>query len=114
MTRKEFDKLVREALRSLPKRFRDKLENIDVCVEEGSDDRDTLGLYEGVPLNERTHEYGMGLVMPDKITLFKRAIEDECRRTKKDPREEIRDTVRHEIAHHFGMTDEELERGDVY
>ncbi len=112
MTRKEFEKLVLEALQSLPKRFRDRLENIDVVVEEGSGDEDLLGLYEGVPLGERTGAYSMAL--PDKITLFKRALEVECEENGTDLKEEIRCTVEHEIAHHFGMSDEALEEGGIY
>lgn len=111
MNSSAFERLVREAVRDLPKRFRERLANVDVVVEEGDEDGD-LGLYEGVPLSERGQDYS--LVLPDKITLYRRAIEAECRETGADVRDEIRDTIRHEIAHHFGMTDDELEEGGIY
>ena len=66
-----------------------------------------FGLYEGVPLTERTSDYG--LVLPDKITIFQEPLEDAF----SDDAElvaEVRTTVIHELAHHFGISDEELER----
>ncbi|MEI8344910.1 MAG: metallopeptidase family protein [Candidatus Omnitrophota bacterium] len=78
MTRKEFEVLVRKALRSLPKAFKDKLSNVGIVIEDGrAAEKDLLGLYEGVPLAERTHSYNMA--MPDKITLFKRNLEAEAK-----------------------------------
>ena len=112
MTCEEFEKSVRKALRSLPKRFKDKLQNVDFVIEESSRRKHLLGLYEGVPLNERTQGYGM--VLPDKITLFKRNIEAESEASGTSLVDEIRHTVEHEIAHHFGMTDEELENRKIY
>lgn len=123
MTREEFEKLVRSALLELPKEFKDKLQNVDVVIEEdidmdmvkklglGARGR-LLGLYEGVPLKNRTHYYGM--VLPDKITLFKQNIESACRASGKDIREEIRHVIQHEIAHHFGISDKRLEDLDIY
>ena len=117
MDRKEFEKLVRRALKELPKQFRDKLDNIDIVIED-SPDMDTahklrlgtsghlLGLYQGVPLKDRTHYYGM--VMPDKITLYKANIERSCEIENKDIYEEVKHVIQHEIAHHFGITDKRL------
>ncbi len=65
-----------------------------------------LGLYEGIPLTERTHGYGF--VMPDKITIFQRPIESICRNDTQVV-VEIKRVVRHEIAHHFGIDDDRLE-----
>ena len=66
-----------------------------------------LGLYEGVPLTERTSNYG--LVVPDKITIFQKSIEEACPNgSEKEIKEEIRKTVIHEIAHHFGIDDQRL------
>ena len=88
MTRNEFEALVKDALEELPKEFKDKLQNVDVVIEEEFD-MDTvktlglgakgrfLGLYQGVPLKDRTHYYG--IVMPDKITLYKQNIELACK-----------------------------------
>ena len=113
MTRKEFEALVRKALRSLPKVFKDKLSNVGIVIEGGRGaSRDLLGLYEGVPLADRSHSYNMA--MPDKITLFKRNLEAEARSNGTLLVEEIRLTIEHEIAHHFGITDERLRREKIY
>jgi len=123
MTREEFEKLVRDVLEELPKEFKDKLQNVDVVIEEGVDMDAVkklglgargrlLGLYQGVPLKERSHYYGM--VLPDKITLFKQNIESTCRASGADIREEVRHVIQHEIAHHFGISDKRLEGLDIY
>jgi predicted Zn-dependent protease with MMP-like domain len=65
-----------------------------------------LGLYEGVPLKDRSSDYGM--VLPDKITIFQEPLERSCRGEAELERE-VRNTVLHELAHHFGTSDEELE-----
>jgi predicted Zn-dependent protease with MMP-like domain len=64
-----------------------------------------LGLYEGIPLTER---YGYDMVLPDKITLFQKSIESICS-TNEEVMREIRDTITHEVAHHFGYDDPSLE-----
>ena len=123
MTREEFEKLVHDALIDLPKEFKDKLENVDVVIEEGVDmdmvkqlglgaKGRLLGLYQGVPLKDRTHYYGM--VMPDKITLYKQNIERSCEAGGLDIREEIRHVIQHEIAHHFGISDKRLTDLGIY
>ena len=123
MTREEFEKLVHDALIDLPKEFKDKLENVDVVIEEGVDmdmvkqlglgaKGRLLGLYQGVPLKDRTHYYGM--VMPDKITLYKQNIEHSCEAGGLDIREEIRHVIQHEIAHHFGISDKRLKDLGIY
>ena len=123
MTREEFEKLVHDALIDLPKEFKDKLENVDVVIEEGVDmdmvkqlglgaKGRLLGLYQGVPLKDRTHYYGM--VMPDKITLYKQNIERSCEAAGLDIREEIRHVIQHEIAHHFGISDKRLRDLGIY
>lgn len=113
MTRREFEEVVKEALDALPEEFRRRLRNIEVIVQESPSPRQSrrrrgglLGLYEGVPYGERGSGYSGAL--PDRITLFKRAIERECR-----AREEIvrciQETVLHEVGHFFGFTDDQLE-----
>ena len=115
--RARFEALVAEALDGLPDDILALLDNVAVVVAEeptadqlrdvGSLDAGEmlLGLYEGVPLTHRTSAYG--LVLPDKITLFQRALEsvspDEA-----TLREEVQFTVVHELAHHFGISDERL------
>ena len=104
------------ALERLPREFRDFLENVDIVVDDvpSTEQRrkagrrlSLLGLYEGVPLTVRGVHYQM--VVPDKITLFQKNIEDACPMPENIPAQ-IEEVVRHEIAHHFGMTDEELKR----
>ena len=123
MTREEFEKIVHDALIDLPREFKDKLENVDVVIEEcidmnmvkrlglGAKGR-LLGLYQGVPLKDRTHYYGM--VMPDKITLYKQNIERSCEAGGLDIREEIKHVIQHEIAHHFGISDNRLKDLGIY
>lgn len=118
MERRRFQRLVRSALADLPSPFSEWLANVDVVVERrprrhqlrgaGLDPDETLlGLYEGVPVTERGSEYG--LVLPDKITIFQEPLEREFRR-EEELVQEVRRTVLHELAHHFGISDEELER----
>ena len=104
-----FEALVREALDELPEYVRAHLENVAVVVEERAPGQDLLGLYEGINRLERGSGYH--LVTPDRITLFWKPILEECGSA--DPtaiREEVRKTIVHEVAHHFGIDDAELER----
>ena len=94
-----------DALDSLPPELGRLMDNVWVTVEDATR-RPLLGLYEGIPLTER-EAYG-GLAMPDRITIFRSNICDSC-----DTEEEVvamvRDTVIHEVAHHFGIDDERLD-----
>jgi predicted Zn-dependent protease with MMP-like domain len=116
ISRKEFERLVERALRTLPRRFRARLENIAVVVEDWADDDtldemgieppDTLyGLYRGTDLTRRDTTYGG--VLPDVITIYQGPIEEDCDSI---PEMEalVRDTVVHEVGHYFGLDDEEL------
>ena len=116
MDRERFEQLVARAVEGLPEEFRERLENIDIVVEEqptpvqradlGLGRGDTLlGLYEGVPLTSRGARYGM--VVPDKITIFQKPIEASCR-SDAEVTAEIRSVVKHEIAHHFGISDDRM------
>jgi len=117
MRRAAFRRLVTEALEGLPAEFLEKMDNIEVVVEglptpdqedsAGGDPEEGLlmGLYEGIPLTERTSSYGG--VLPDRISLFQENIEAVCE-TPEEIIEEIRTTVLHEIAHHFGIDDDRL------
>lgn len=78
----------------------------DQLIGSGLDEDELLlGLYEGIPLTER---YGYDMVLPDKITLFQKAIESICS-TDEEIMREIRDTITHEVAHHFGYDDPSLD-----
>jgi len=116
MDRERFEWLVAEVVDSLPDEFRNKLENIDVVVQDeptptqlaevGLKRGETLlGLYQGVPLTKRSRHYGM--VVPDKITIFQRPIETKCKNDT-EVKAEIKRVVQHEIAHHFGIGDARL------
>ncbi len=119
LKRARFARLVRNALDEMPAEFVERMRNIEVVVEEEpseeqrpKDGAELLGLYEGVPLTGR----GAGEpYLPDRISIFRGPIE----RMTASPRGQakiVRDTVVHEIAHHFGISDErlrELGRGDA-
>ena len=122
MERKEFEELARKAFDRLPEVFKDKLENVDLTIEDEPDMETVktsglggwgrlLGLYQGVPLKERTHYYGM--VMPDKITLYKANIEKSCN-SKDEVLAQIQHVIEHEIAHHFGISDKRLKDIGAY
>lgn len=118
MNREKFSTMIAAALDDIPEEFQPYLANVEVVIEDepspellrGLDldpRHDTLfGLYEGTPVTERgDHASGM---LPDRIVLFYRPLIHECR-TPRALRREIRDTVIHEIAHHFGLDDTEIE-----
>ena len=118
----EFDNLVAEALDLLPLYFQEKMENVEVLVKTwpsrdelrraGVPSNHTLlGLYSGIPLTERTHAYG--LVLPDTITLYQGPIE-EAAGSRKEIVHVVRHTVIHEIAHHFGISDDRLRELGAY
>lgn len=106
-SRKRFERLVAEAIDSLPAWVLERLENVDVVIEEEppDDDPDLLGLYEGIPLTERGTDYAG--VLPDRIVLFRRTIEAEAE-DDEDLERIVADTVVHEVAHFFGISDERL------
>ena len=103
-----FEELVAEAVASLPDWVQERLENVEVIVEDDppEDEPQLLGLYEGVPLTERGLDY-FG-VLPDRVILFRATIEDEAGDDPEELKRVIRDTVIHEMAHFFGISDERL------
>ena len=122
METEQFEELVAQVVSDLPEFFQDRLDNVDVIVEEFPDRHtmrlarvrspyDLLGFYHGVPLTERTTNYG--LVAPDKISIYRRPIEIQCR-SDEELREMIRRVVLHEIAHHFGISDNRLREIGAY
>lgn len=114
----EFEDLVVAALDSLPADLLELMENVDVTIElwptraqldrVGIDRGTLLGLYEGIPLTER-HSSSYNLVMPDKITIFQRPIERMCS-SHAEVVNQVRTTVVHEVAHHFGLGEEILRK----
>ena len=95
-----------DALDASPRPSGRQMDNVWVVVEERSRGDDLLGLYEGVPLTER-EAYG-GMVLPDRITIYRRPICEMCE-TEDEVVETVRDTVIHEVAHHFGIDDDRLD-----
>lgn len=117
MQRRAFRHLVAEALDELPERFQRLLDNLAVVVEDapsrevledlGVGPHDTLlGLYQGVPLPERGASYGN--VLPDRITIFQRPIEA-LYGTRREIKDAVQETVRHEVGHYFGLDDAQLD-----
>ena len=109
----DFEQCVQDALDSLPAELRGFMSNVAVVVEEEPPGgRPLLGLYQGVPLTRRHSSYGA--VLPDKISIYRGPLE---RHYGADPErliQEIRRVVLHEVAHHFGISDERLREMDRY
>jgi predicted Zn-dependent protease with MMP-like domain len=109
-----FEELVSEAVDGLPDWVHERLDNVEVLIEEHPPpgQRNLLGLYEGVPLTKRTSSGYFG-VLPDRITLFRSNIE-RISRDEDDLRDNVRHTVEHEVAHFFGISDDRLREIDRY
>ncbi len=118
LDRARFARLVRRAVMDLPAEFGQRMRNVEIVVDDEPDPgyvrdgRELLGLYEGVPLTERAYAEPY---LPDRISIYRGPIQ----RMSSSPRRQaqiVRDTVMHEIAHHFGISDarlSELGRGDA-
>jgi predicted Zn-dependent protease with MMP-like domain len=118
----EFEQLVVDAVASLPTEILERMENVAITIQEWPSRTQLrsarvppgstlFGLYEGVPLTQRTSHYGM--VTPDRITIFRGPLMTYVR-TPEAIAEQVRKTVLHEIAHHFGTMDEEKLRRSRY
>ncbi len=118
MQREKFETLVARAIDNLPPELYRKLENVDVVVEnwptrmqlrqaKHSHPTQLLGLYQGVPQTRRGRTYG--LVLPDKISIFQKPIEAQCR-FGDEIEAKVEEVVRHEIAHHFGLDEKTLRK----
>ncbi|PJA64794.1 MAG: hypothetical protein CO159_01245 [Candidatus Portnoybacteria bacterium CG_4_9_14_3_um_filter_40_10] len=117
MDREKFEELVKQGIEAIPKRFLEKLDNLDIVIEnEPSEEQrkklklgegsKLFGLYEGIPQTKRGFYSG---VLPDKITIFQKPIE-EVALNEEHIKEIVKNTVWHEIAHHFGMNEERVRR----
>jgi predicted Zn-dependent protease with MMP-like domain len=100
-----FEDMVGTALDGLPDELGRLMRNVAVMVEHGHGPPGLLGLYEGVPLTSRSTQYAG--VLPDRITIYRQAICAICW-SESEVAEQVRKTVIHEVAHHFGITDERL------
>jgi predicted Zn-dependent protease with MMP-like domain len=112
-TGERFEELAAEAMDGLPEWIRETMDNVEVFVQDRapSGQPGLLGLYQGIPLTERGNHY-MG-ALPDRITLFRENIQ-RLVRTDDELREMIAHTIVHEVAHHFGISDERLRDIDAY
>jgi predicted Zn-dependent protease with MMP-like domain len=121
VNRKEFEKIVKEGIKAIPERFLRKLENVAIVIEDEPTpaqkkklnihpDWTLFGLYEGVPQTERGRSYNA--VLPDKITIFQKPIEGAAR-NEKNIKEMVKNTVWHEIAHHFGMDEARVRQAEA-
>lgn len=117
ISRRRFEEIVAEAIDEIPDTLWNVVDNVAVTVEEWPTRRQIesvglgpghtlLGLYEGIARTRRSSYYG--LVLPDKITIFRGPILQMCPPNEDAVRTQIRRTVLHEIAHHFGISDERL------
>ncbi|MGH9372453.1 MAG: metallopeptidase family protein [Vicinamibacterales bacterium] len=117
MTRREFERLVAEAVTLIPARFRREMKNLSLVVEDQPDAAllaemeieppDSLyGLYQGTPLTERP--WGFGNALPDRITIYQRPIEEDCE-DDDEIRAVIGETLIHEVGHYFGLSEQEIE-----
>ncbi|HXJ41010.1 MAG TPA: metallopeptidase family protein [Bryobacteraceae bacterium] len=109
LTPAEFDLLVEDALRRIPKRFRRRMHNVAVVVEQEPPRPGLLGLYQGRPLTQRS--VFEGFTMPDKITIYQ-GPHELLARTRAELEQMVTDTVWHEIAHYFGMDERQVRRAE--
>jgi predicted Zn-dependent protease with MMP-like domain len=117
MTRQRFKQLVAEAIDSIPPRFAREIDNVAIVIEdrpsqelldetETADDEVLMGLYQGIPLPERSSAHGNAL--PDLITLFQKTIEEECDDDEDEIVVAIGETLIHELGHYFGLSEDEI------
>lgn len=118
MNRRRFEALVQKAMARLPRKFKEKIANVLVVVEDWPDDDtldemgieppDTLyGLYRGIDITQR--DSGYGNVLPDTVTIYQGPIEEDCD-DEAEMTELVRETVIHEIGHYFGLDDDTMHR----
>ncbi len=117
----EFEEIVKEGIEAIPEKFLRKLDNVVVTIEDEPTPTQRkklnihpgwtlFGLYEGVSQSERGANYTS--VLPDRITVFQKPIEEEAR-DREDIKEIVKDTVWHEIAHHFGMSETQVREAEA-
>lgn len=116
----DFKRLVSAAVAGMPERFRKRLENVAILVEDEPSTETLrehgiapgagmlLGLYHGIPQTERGSEYGVGATLPDTITIYRLPILETAEDDGKDVATVVQETVWHEVAHYFGMEEHEV------
>lgn len=107
ISNERFEELVEEALATLPEELSNQIENLAIIVDDKAPGHALFGLYEGIPLTKRS-PISYNAVMPDRITLYQSTICRHCS-SEDEVKAQIRKTVIHEVAHHFGISDPRLE-----
>lgn len=119
MNRTEFEKLAQEGFLLIPEKFRERIQNVALLIEDEPSeevrkreglgrDKTLLGLYRGIPATLRGDSYGVGPTVPDTITLYRLPIEEVAARGGEDVRTVIAETIWHEYAHYFGMSEDDI------
>ncbi|MEK7511086.1 MAG: metallopeptidase family protein [Patescibacteria group bacterium] len=123
MSEEEFKEIAQEEWTKVPERFQERIKNVALLIEdepseevrrdEGLEEGETLlGLYQGIPNTERGSEYGVGITMPDTITLYRLPLIEEAENMDREFRQamriSIRETIWHELAHYFGHSEEPI------
>ena len=120
MTKEAFEQLAAEEFpKAIPEKFRHLMHNVAFLIEDEPSqalrkqerlgrNETLLGLYHGIPATARGDYYGVGGTLPDTITLFQKPIEESALQEDKDVRQVIRETIWHEVAHHFGYDERQI------
>ena len=117
MEKDKFEEIIANTLQSIPDKFKDKIDNLSIVIEDGDTDpaledkkdmrtKYTLGLYQGVPATFRS---GRGNILPDKITIYKKTLE-KVSRNDEDLEKNIRKVILHELGHYFGLDENKLRK----
>lgn len=121
MTREQFEKLVNEGFEAIPEKFRIKIKNVAILIDDApsaeirkrqklASNETLLGLYQGIPHTYRGDNYGIGATMPDIITIFQKAIEQQTANDPEKIRKLVAEVIWHEYAHYFGMNEDEVRK----
>jgi predicted Zn-dependent protease with MMP-like domain len=124
MSEEEFANIVEEEYKQVPEKYASKLQNVALLIEddpslevraaEGLEEGETLlGLYQGIPLTERGEFYGVGVTVPDTITIFRNPILKEAGIDPKSVRVVVRETLWHEIGHYFGLDEQSIDKREI-
>jgi len=114
-----WDTYIEDGIAAIPERYREAIKNVAILLEDDVSDEvrkeqglepeeSLLGLYTGIPLTERGEGYGIGVVLPDTITIYKQPTLAEAKETDGDVARVVRETIWHEFGHYFGLDEEEV------
>lgn len=117
----DWEQLISDAITAIGASYRERIANVAILLEDEpsievraqehlAGDETLLGLYQGIPLSERGDGYGIGVTLPDTITLYKNPILEEAQETDGDVARVVRETIWHEFGHYFGLEEDEVRR----